>query len=143
LRFRAAREFKPSSFSPAGLNRNSRLSTSFRFQIYSTRLLGMLLGMFFDCDACTKLQSANCAIPDSALRLSIGLGTISHLHRQSHSSELGMHARHIDNKLVALKEAGDRIQYHCRYTALAHAPEYCGMICTAILRWMSYITFFW
>jgi hypothetical protein len=29
-------------FSPAGLNRNSRLSTSFRFQVYSTRLLGML-----------------------------------------------------------------------------------------------------
>jgi hypothetical protein len=30
-------------FSPASLNRNSRLSTSFRFQVYSTRLLGMLL----------------------------------------------------------------------------------------------------
>jgi hypothetical protein len=37
-------EYRLLPCSPAGLNRNSRLSTSFRFQAYRTRQLGMLLG---------------------------------------------------------------------------------------------------
>jgi hypothetical protein len=42
LRFRPAGEKLEGLNSLAALNRNSRLSTSFRFQVYSTRLLGML-----------------------------------------------------------------------------------------------------